>query len=262
MWWRSWHDTELRPPNPEPQDEEALIQRLCAKLHVFYGVPIQQARRRRRGSTTVRYALRGENVMFSAFARSRVYDLRQHTEHTFWGPFLDDGSQEVDWEKVEAIMLILDHNIQNFVRNHEIHNKSAIPNWTQPFKGANPYSYVSTKVSGSSIPMQPSTPLEAQDPYNVTGTWARIVCFLDYTELYAFNFRNDRPLPPNEPRRPLDTEEATRLIEKRIRVTKVEAPHDEDGKGMPRVTFKGTSYSVRPSNDPNANSVIRGMSDW
>ena len=33
------------------------------------------------------------------FACSKVYDLRQYSARTMWGPFLDDCSMRVDWEK-------------------------------------------------------------------------------------------------------------------------------------------------------------------
>ena len=237
-----------------PDRSEIRRRRKLAKMHSLYGVPVQHVHRGK-STTTSRYDLRSESAPIHPYARSKVYDLRQHTEHSLWGPFLDDGSQEVDWEKIEVIMLMLDHNLSCFKKAHEVFNENALPDWSKPFSGATPFSYVPKKAK---INKEPMLPLEAQDPYNVTGTWMRVVCFLDYTELYNFNFEQDFPAA-NEPRPPLDTEEATRLITMRIQVTKIEPPGAEDGQGMPVVHFRGTSSSVRPSWDPNANSSIRGV---
>ena len=159
-------------------------------------------------------------------------------------------------------MLISDYNLKRFASVRELGICDILPNWTAPFKGASPYSYVPRPTS---IPLEPPLPLEARDPYNITGTWTRIVCFLDYTELFDFNFSGPPP-PPSQPRPPIDTEEAIRLITMKIYVSKIEEPGEEDGKALPKVWFKGMSSSVRPSWDPNANSKIRGMplahSNW
>lgn len=85
----------------------------------------------------------------------------------------------------------------------------------------------------------------------------QVVSFLDYHDLYAFNF--SRSIPADQPRDPIDTREAIRLIRLKLRVTKVEPPGEDDGQDLPVVTFRGTSYSLHSSWDPNANSKIRGM---
>ena len=237
---------------------EVIRPRLSAKLHALYGVPIQQVHRGAGTTSTSRYALRSETAAIHPYVRSKVYDLRQHTDQSFWGPFLDDGSQEVDWEKIEAIMLILDHNMSSFARAHETFNEHAIPDWSKPFQGAMPHSFVPRKTD---VPTAAPSLLEMQDPYGITGTWMRVVCFLDYTELYDHNFGGASP-SASEPRPPLDTEEATRLITMRIQVTKIGPPGEEDGQALPVVHFRGTSSSVRQSWDPNANSSIKGESLW
>ena len=236
------------PTQPELQPKQ-----LCAKLHCLYGVPIQSVHR---AFSRQRYALRSDTTPIHPYARSRVYDMRQHTDASSWGPFLSDGTYAVDWEKLEAIMLVIHHNMRLFAENHDVSNPPfAIPNWDLPFASTAPYSYVSR---GTSIPMEPKLPLESRDPYNITGIWMRVVCFLDYTELFDFNFMGNPP-PPTQPRPALDTEEAIRLITMKLIVTKIEPPGDNDGKTLPVVHFKGNSSSVRPSWDPNANSRIRGM---
>ncbi len=235
------------------QGSQSSDRQLSAKLHCLYGVSIGTVHKIFESSPP-RYSLRHDTAEIHPYARARVYDLRQHTEDgTFWGPFFDDGLQTVDWEKLEAIMIVLDYNMRRSTDTDRQY-EGMLELQEKPWLGATPHSFVSPPQS---VPMEPALPLEAQDPYNVTGTWMRVVCFLDYNELYNFNFEGDQP-EPNQPRQPLDTEEATRLITMKIQVTKIEAPGEDDGQRLPVVRFQGKSSSIRPSWDPNANSKIKG----
>lgn len=269
-------------------------QQLTAKLHVYYGVPC-----------TTAYAppdsLAITGGLIHPYARSRVYDLRKYTDNTAWGPFLDDTTQGVDWEKMEAIMIVLHYNL-SYVSIRE-GGKFPLPMWEKPFLGATPYSFVAQPRCHMPTPAQsapslpsllfstppdtsesdeeadtytarilsrcPTLPTTQRDPFDVTGTWLRVVCFLDYSELFQFNFGLDAQYhytlekKPDMP--PLDTEEAVRMIVMRLKVTKIRAPNvdSDDGecdyKGWPVVEFKGTSRSLHSSWDPNANSFIRGI---
>ena len=224
-----------------------------AKMHVLYGVPYTHAPLQSKDCT--RYNLRSESQNPKAmhpFARSLVYDLRRYTEANLWGPFMDDYSQDADWEKLEALMVLLDYSLKDYAEAFE-YDKTVIPRWDVPFAGASPHSFVSPPFT---VPREPRLPLEAQDPYNITGTWRRIVCFLDYNDLYDFNFRN--PIPDDQPRPPLERDEAFRLINMQIEVAKIRPPGEDDGQALPVVEFKGMSAAVRPSWDPHANSKIRG----
>jgi hypothetical protein len=128
---------------------------LSAKLHCLFGVPIL-------------YRKRTEYRPVYPYAASKVYDLRQYTDKTFWGPFLDDGSQGVDWEKMEAIMVVLGHNLRTF---SERSNGVFQPTWTHPFSGATPDSY---RAPSPPKLERPLVSLDFEDPYNVTGTWMRV----------------------------------------------------------------------------------------
>ena len=240
-----------KAPLDTDSSSQRYLRQLSAKLHCLYGVSVENVRK----DTTAppRYSLRSDTAPIHPYARSLVYDLRQHTDHTLWGPFLSDGSQNVDWEKIEAIMIVLDYNIRRSTQAHRSF-EGMMEAHSKPFVGASPKSFISPP---STIPMEPPLPLEARDPYNITGTWMRVVCFLDYTELYDFNFDSES-ISDEEPRPPISTEEAIRLITMKLRVTKIEAPDEEDGQGLPVVHFTGVASSVRPSFDPNANSKTRG----
>lgn len=149
-------------PLPAPEQEALEARRnLSAKLHCLFGVPIEAVGITRSKKTY-------------PFACAKVYDIRNYTAHTRWGPFLKDGSGLVDWEMMEAIMLVIGHNVRSFgrVRNNEFCKKL----WSRPWEGAVPYSYVDKAIThGSALPFtDEQNNLIARDPYGVTGTWMRV----------------------------------------------------------------------------------------
>ncbi|KAF3935253.1 hypothetical protein ABW19_dt0203411 [Dactylella cylindrospora] len=220
-----------------PADTE-FERQLSAKLHCIYGVPIDP--RGKKGKPT------------HPWARSKVYDLRNYDTNTMWGPFRADGSGRVDWEKMEAIMIVLGYNMNILDEETEVSFGTI---WAVKFKGSIPYSAPHQKFS----PLDEiDPPLEARDPYGVTGTWLRVVCFLDYHDFYAFNFASTPP-PEGQPRPPIDIREAIRFIKLGISVTKIEPPGPEDGQELPVVHFKGVSRLIHAFWDPNANSKLTGL---
>lgn len=131
---------------------------------------------------------------------------------------MKDGSHRVDWEKVEAIMIVLGFNLRRFTDRSDGRFPLV---WKHPFVGATPGSYKTPpRIAPSEkkefdedagVIRELALNLDALDPYGVTGSWMRVVCFLDYNDLYAFNF-SDR-IPEDQLREPIDTEEG--LIELR-----------------------------------------------
>ena len=248
-----------RSPWPPRADHQK-----SAHLHCLYGVPILFAYPERvRHTSTSR---------MSVFACSKVYDLRQYTEKTMWGPFMNDDSGCVDWEKVEAIMIAIGANLKQLGFTRLPICKRA---WDAPFPGVWPNSYRPrpAKSSSSSMAAEASvaathdSPVDAEpdafdldleDPYGISGTWLRVVCFLDYTDFSAYNFNNEEPLQADIPRPALDAGEETRLILMKLYVTKIEPPGPEDGQDLPVVHFKGIAGSLDDNGDPNANSEIAG----
>jgi hypothetical protein len=110
-------------------------------------------------------------------ARSRVYDLRGYTSANLWGPFLSDGSMRVDWEMIEAIMVILSYNSALCCRRFLVRFQ---PPWSEPFEGV-----VRERYQNKVLPeWKPELlndveiPLSKRDPYGIEGIWSRIVCFL------------------------------------------------------------------------------------
>ncbi|KAF2680848.1 hypothetical protein K458DRAFT_88548 [Lentithecium fluviatile CBS 122367] len=215
---------------------------LSAKIHCLYGIPTTTAGRRA--------------LSTHPYARSRVYDLRGYTDANKWGPFRNDGSMHVDWEKVESLMVVLGYNSGLCCRRF-LHRFRAP--WSEPFEGVIPEKSTVLPEYPLTLVTEPEVSLEMKDPYGVSGVWSRIVCFLDYNDLFHFNFSSESALlPPDQPRDPIITEEAIRHIMMRLYVTKVETPGPSDGQALPVVHFSGKSRSVDASWDPNANSKIRG----
>lgn len=150
-----------QPPTEERQ--------MSAKLHCLYGAPVLNFSRLRSSRT-------------HPFAISKVYDIREYTTRTRWGPFMDEGAgpmgsevnedgqqglpgDRVDWEKVEAIMIVLWHNMKTKGLDRlPVFNQF----WGKPFAGCWPNSYVPEPTN------RDITDLELEDPYDVTGTWLRV----------------------------------------------------------------------------------------
>ena len=84
--------------------------------------------------------------------------------------------------------------------------------------------------------------------------------FADYSDFSNFNF--EEAVPSGEARAPLDKEEAVRLITMKLRVMKIEPPGEDDGKAFPVVFFTGSSRSIQPGWEQNANFNIRGERLW
>jgi hypothetical protein len=297
------------------------IRQLSAQLHVLCGMDLESAWPspdemacphilEEQGVNPNLFPLR----FVHPYARSRIYDLRRYTDANMWGPFMNDGSQQIDWEKVQAIMIVLAFNLRIYTerslrpRPSGLRNSSTTPAgssssttsqssassptsssssssaaattsttsarsapskrsaqlWDEPFQGIAKDSFVSQSLSdvGGLLPVTIAPvlhpELDALDPYGVTGTWTRIVCFLDYNDLYSFNFESE-DIPLTQERDPITTREAFRLIRLQLRVTAIEEPGEDDGKDLPVVHFQGSSKSTFMAWDPNANSRIRGM---
>jgi hypothetical protein len=147
---------------------------LSAKLHCSYGTQKEALGRTRSKAA-------------HPFARSKIYDLRRYTDENLWGPFHDDGSIRTDWEKVESIMVVVGFNLQLF---SERCGSSQPLVWDRPFEGVTPGSYVPVARHGDwgeddermeeveeALVNQPDPPLDAMDPYGVSGIWRRVSIF-------------------------------------------------------------------------------------
>ncbi|KAG9786579.1 hypothetical protein ABEF93_004385 [Exophiala dermatitidis] len=318
-------------PNVWSAAPSETLRQLSAQLHVLGGMNLEPLWPIPEEMTCPRFVDEEGTVLdipqpirhVHPYARSRVYDLRRYTDGNMWGPFMDDGSQRVDWEKVQAIMIVIAYNHRLYTERRGLAGPlpavlfagiasssssssapsppssssssssspstaaaaaGAVPSsstssttrqrrrrtspglggtgsilrpWEEPFSGIARDSYGSCSLTGTPLTSGLRPDLDALDPYGVTGTWMRIVCFLDYNDLYAFNFESG-DIPEDQERDPITTREAFRLIRLQLRVKAIEHPGEEDGKDLPVVHFEGTSRSTFMAWDPNANSRIKG----
>jgi hypothetical protein len=214
-----------------------------------------------------------------------VYDVREYTRENGWGPFLDDGVS-VDWEKMEAILLVLGTNIRS-------KGLERFPIfwlfWGKPFAGCWGSSYIpwsrdmeqQGKGKGKDKdkdktpedddnnnndddeerpkPQDPAAQSSRHaDPYGVSGSWLRVVSFLDYSDFFSFNFPLVDRVPRDVPRAPLDAGQATRLILMRVRATRVCPPGPDDHPDHPVTHFVGFSRALDASWDDTGRSDLRG----
>jgi hypothetical protein len=141
--------TDLQKP-AETED----LRHLSAKLHCLFGIPSSNTGRR--------------VLSTHPYARSRVYDLRNYTDKTAWGPFRDDGSMRVDWEMVESLMIVLGYNSGLCCRRFE---PRFSPPWSDVLQGVVPSFPLHNPAK---MLYEPEIPLAARDPYNVSGVWSRV----------------------------------------------------------------------------------------
>jgi hypothetical protein len=153
--------TFARSKHTDPSPTSFPNRQASAKLHVQYGTPIACPRRTKYNQAY-------------PYAVSMVYDLRNYKDASFWGPYLPDGTASVDWEKMEAVMIVLGHNLRMFTeQKHSIFGPRSI--WREPWVGASPHSYEPISMKELQTPI---TPGGMVDPYGIQGTWMRVSKFI------------------------------------------------------------------------------------
>lgn len=179
------------------------LRQMSARVHCLYGVPIDSPSSssylrddvdEERTSFRILFPSRSHteikadgpitrsqtiNIPTNTYARSKVYDLRQYTDGSLWGPFKNDGSQAVDWEKMEAIMVVLGYNLRMF---RERARFEVDPVWDKPWHGAQRNSFTpqldscfaGPVTSGLPNELGAPGPLDEQDSYGISGMWMRV----------------------------------------------------------------------------------------
>lgn len=101
-------------------------------------------------------------------ARAYVYDMRNYTAQTLWGPYLD--TKNISWQHVYAITQVILHNLL------EHHGEEGT---LYPPLGFNHVRRFSA----------PDYDKRAENDWaGVEGIWTRVVCFMDYRDLMHYNF--------------------------------------------------------------------------
>ncbi|KAG6919573.1 hypothetical protein DXG01_004236 [Tephrocybe rancida] len=176
--------------------------------------------------------------LFERRKRSRlyVYNIRNYSGR-HWGPFLDDD--RVDWIHVEHLVNVL---VMNFR-----HLPDDWPRISPP--------------CGLDATRRYSAPTNGLDDHRdwarVAGTWRRYVSYMDFRDLYAFNFDFNRQIDPTFfdcPR----FRECTRLLELKLRLIDAGSSRYRHHLGLwpnvcmrnintkyPPIYFEGTSTNYR-----------------
>ncbi|KAJ4476606.1 hypothetical protein J3R30DRAFT_3487757 [Lentinula aciculospora] len=185
-------------------------------------------------------------------SRCFVYDIRNYKHITYWGPFLTNGS--VNWQHIEHLANVVLTNLRELPGLWAATVPPLGLENTRAFSAPGPYS--DTDWAG------------------VEGTWRRYVCFMDYRDLFTFNYSNVAHGPRNpEFFRDSRFREATRLIEIKLQlVTQSQlrfhdpAPDSENLKTRyPTLFFCGTSRGISGNEakiEGNVSIGIDGTVRW
>ncbi|KAH6916765.1 hypothetical protein BKA70DRAFT_1250489 [Coprinopsis sp. MPI-PUGE-AT-0042] len=130
-------------------------------------------------------------------SRVFVYDLQNYGQNTNWGPFRmgEGGTHLVDWVHLEHLLTVIWLNICE---------------WGAPFP---PRGMECARAFSA-----PDTTFSAEDWAGVEGSWSRYVCFMDYRDLFAFNFSFEGGSRPYEMFTQPEFREATRLLDVNLKV--------------------------------------------
>lgn len=169
-------------------------------------------------------------------SRCQVYDLRNYHQDNDWGPF-NIISGKVDWTHIESIINVVSMNLDD--RPYD---------WpdTRPR-----YGLEATRAYSAPGTTAPAT----RDWAGVEGHWRRYVCFMDYRDLFAFNFGNrGRGQQDSTYFNSPNFEEAARLIELKLMLIDDQAiPEvytldrfpDSPYKHYPTLYFTGSSWGIQ-----------------
>jgi hypothetical protein len=161
------------PERFQGQPDTAEDQQLSAKLHCFRGMSTIDSNYTRHWKPIVPYA------------RSQIYDVRNYTSRTGWGPFCGDGSMKVDWQMMEAIMIDITFNtwtegeLLGSDEEWGPDNLISIPPWCEG-------TFQDILATTDYHPMGRNISLDPEDPYRVTGRWYRVCSTKAMIDTFAY----------------------------------------------------------------------------
>ncbi|KAG0699721.1 hypothetical protein DFH29DRAFT_35429 [Suillus ampliporus] len=183
-------------------------------------------------------------------SRYQVYDLRNYHEGNDWGPFNTAG--QVDWTHIESIINVTSMNL---------YDRPSYWSDTRPR-----YGLEATRAYSA-----PGTTARATGDWaGIEGHWRRYVCFMDYRDLFAFNYGNrgrgqqDSTYFDNS-----NFEEATRLVELKLTLIDAQAIPDvytlcrfpdSPYKHYPTLYFTGSSLGIQGNEATVTGSVTMSES--
>ncbi|KAI0803010.1 hypothetical protein BC629DRAFT_1591110 [Irpex lacteus] len=206
-------------------------------------------------------------------ARCFVYNLQNYRDETRWGPYKvprksvsvsepsGEGAPEdtearepeliVNWEHVEHIRNVVFMNLRGLPTHWR---SSVIPKFdiqaTRPL----------------SAPGYHSEKRNTRDWAGVEGVWRRVVCFMDYRDLFSFNYTSVLGMRLQAAYFEQDFAEATRIVEAQFTfdeeaslATELE---DDDDPEYPPIAFSGLARGVHLSRHSRVHGTIRKKKDY
>ncbi|KAG8901907.1 hypothetical protein FRB99_005010 [Tulasnella sp. 403] len=214
-------------------------------------------------------------------ARAFVYDLRNYTRCNLWAPLLNDlrGGYKAHWRHLDYLMIVILWNLRE--EGFLIHSTpdeyletrpcppmelAALRPWSAPgweaqitaaldfdAKQAVNETCGTIGEKATNPPLSNTRPFrEWEDWAGVEGKWQRVVCFMDYQDLFRYNFQNRLSTSVFEED---GFQEEVRVMDVELRITSIEprdAPasrtYSETAKRLnrPRIHFVGRSQGGRP----------------
>ncbi|KAI0076228.1 hypothetical protein K474DRAFT_1279125 [Panus rudis PR-1116 ss-1] len=162
-------------------------------------------------------------------SRCCVYDLRNYNAANLWGPYtIVEGEIRPNWKHVESIINVVTLNMREL---------DDIPAGFMLFRGK----FRKPSLERTRAYSAPGTRnRKPHDWAGVEGTWRRIVAFMDYRELFAFNY-SDGNGTANPDFFDDEVEEAVRLVEMNLTIdrdAKIE-PEQFDDPAYPPIAYRG-----------------------
>ncbi|THH07138.1 hypothetical protein EW145_g3598 [Phellinidium pouzarii] len=195
-------------------------------------------------------------------ARSFVYDMRNYSRESGWGPFMPDKRGHVNWKHIESAITVVICNLLDL---------GGLWPDTRPPCGLDATRAYSAPGSHKRDP---------RDWAGVEGTWRRYVCFMDYRDLFTFNVAHFSPHLPRlfplgmanvlfqfsanayDPSffDDIEFQEATRLIELTLHITRISvgtlSSHSSTASPSLSATAASTSSSSADSPTPEQRPII------
>ncbi|KAH9821505.1 hypothetical protein DFH28DRAFT_1119775 [Melampsora americana] len=236
----------------------------AAELHTKFGLTeLDKSRPRSRG-----------------VAREACYALLNNHPENFYGPVHARSisqSQPTSHTPATGVLTtpIVIHSPQDQITSNQL---TIGPNWADidwPILSGLSTSRPYTQIMNPAYlypapPWPPTSSLEKNDLdlnrfdwAGVEGKWLRVVCFLDYRDLHAYNFYGANPRPTLD-----DHNEAIRLMTLDLKVVSIGCKPDSDPTHptppclhtncRPPIYFRGTSVSNSSTTLVHATSLVRG----
>jgi hypothetical protein len=165
-------------------------------------------------------------------ARAFVYDLRNYSKWSQWGPFMSDGTGKVNWTHLDKIFVVMQTNSEEHLCQAE---RTRLKFPALNLESTRPFS-----ASGSNKRAK-------HDWAGVEGRWCRLISFMDYSELMDFNSGSMTQSHAESIFEDEEFFEAFRVMTVTMRITSVDSPESGPFPHRPTIRFTGVCMEETPN---------------